>query len=72
MCDDVIAIQMAIGEFLVANLTRVHLLLGVFVIDMVLEGIHGCVRGIALAAHEIRALILVQMHVTQQIRSIVE
>lgn len=65
MCDDMIAIQMAIGEFFVANFTRVHLLLGVFVIDMVLEGVHGRVRGIALAAHEICALIFVQMHVTQ-------
>lgn len=63
---------MAIGEFLVARLARVHLLLGVLVIDMILEGVHCRVGGTALAAHEIRALILVQVHVTQQIRAIVE
>lgn len=56
---------MAIGEFLVANLTRVNLLLGVLVIDMVLKGIHCRVGGIALGAHGIRALIFMQMHVTQ-------
>lgn len=65
MGDHVVAIQMAVCEFFVANFARVHLLLGVFVIDMVLEGVHCRVRGIALAAHKVRALVLMQMHVSQ-------
>lgn len=65
MGDNVIAIQMAIGEFFVAYFACVHLLLGVFVIDVIFEGVHCGVRCIALAAHEIRSLILVQMHVPQ-------